>query len=69
MITKRVPKVLEKDCFSDEEILFKTEHYDGREGPLPTSDFKLSTEFLKFKRNSMLSILPVFVSRSWLKGF
>ena len=27
----------------------------------PTSDFKLSTEFLKFKRNSRLSILPVFV--------
>ena len=27
MITNRVPRVFEKDCFSNEEILFKTEHY------------------------------------------
>ena len=26
MITNRVPGVFEKDCFSDEEILFKTEN-------------------------------------------
>ena len=26
MITNRVPGVFEKDCFSDEEIVFKTEN-------------------------------------------
>ena len=26
MITNRVSEVFEKDCFSDEEILFKTEN-------------------------------------------